>query len=68
MIVLDDMITDILSNNKLNLIVTELFMREIRLNNFLVFNTQSYFSVPKNFRLNLVWLIVLAQTNKIERL
>ena len=44
--------TDIISNNKLNLIVTELFMREIKL--VFLFLSQSYFSVPNNFRLNLV--------------
>ena len=41
-----------LSNKKLNPIVTELFIRERRLNISLVFITQSYFAVPKNIRLN----------------
>ena len=46
------MIADTFSNRKLNLIVTELFIRERKLNISLVFITQSYFAVPKNIRLN----------------
>ena len=52
LIVFDDMIADILSNKKLNPIVTELSIRGRKLNISLVFITQSYFSVPKNIRLN----------------
>ena len=47
LIVFDDMIADILSNKKLNLIVTKLFIRGRKLNIPLVFITQSYFAVPK---------------------
>ena len=43
---------DMLSNKKLNPIVTELFIRGRKLNISLVFITQSYFAVPKNIRLN----------------
>ena len=50
--VFDDMITDILSNKKLNPVVTELFIRGRKLNMSHVFITQSYFAVPKNIRLN----------------
>ena len=50
--VFDDMIADILSNKKLNPVVTELFIRGRKLNISLVFITQSYFAVPKNIRLN----------------
>ena len=46
------MIADMVSNIKLNLIVTELFVRGRKLNISLVFITQSYFVVPKNIRLN----------------
>ena len=46
------MIADILSNRKLNPIVTELFIRGRKLNIFFVFITQSYFAVPKNSTLN----------------
>ena len=47
LIVFDDMIADMLSNKKLNPIVTELFIRGRKLNISLVFITQSYFTVAK---------------------
>ena len=47
-----DMITDMDNNEKLNKIVTELFIRGRNLNISLVFITQSYFEVPKDVRLN----------------
>ena len=46
------MIVDILSNKKLNPIVTELFIRGRKLNISLAFITQSYFAVPKDIRIN----------------
>ena len=52
LIVFDDMIQDMLSNEKLNPIVTELFIRGRKLNISLVFIAQSYFAVLKNVRLN----------------
>ena len=45
LIVFDDMIDDMLSNKKLNSIVTGLFMRGIKVNISLVFIKQSYFMV-----------------------
>ena len=39
-----------LSNKKLNPIVTEVFTRGRKINIFFI--TQSYFAVPKNIRLN----------------
>ena len=50
--VFDEMIADMLSNKKLNPIVTELFIRGRKLNISLVFITQSCFAVPKDIRLN----------------
>ena len=47
LIVFDDMISDMLSNKKLNPIVTELFIRGRKLNISLVFITQSYFTDAK---------------------
>ena len=47
LIVSNDMIADMLSNKKLNPIVTELFIRGRKLNISLVFITQSYFAVHK---------------------
>ena len=49
--VFDDMITDILSNKKLNPIITELFIRGRKLGISLSLITQSYFAEPKNIRL-----------------
>ena len=46
------MIADMLSNKKLNPVVTELFIRGRKLNISLAFITQSYFAAPKNVRLN----------------
>ena len=43
LIVFDDMIADMISNNKLNPIVTELFIRGRKLNISIVSITQSYF-------------------------
>ena len=51
LIIFDDMITDMLSNEKLNPIVNELFIRG-RKNILLYFITQSYFAVQKNIRLS----------------
>ena len=48
LIVFDDMIADMLSNNKFNPVVTELFIRVRKLNISNVFITQPYFAVPKN--------------------
>ena len=47
LIVFDDMIADMINNNKLNTIVTELFIRGRKLNISIVFITQSYFKVGK---------------------
>ena len=41
-----------INNNKLNPIVTELFIRGRKLNISIVFITQSYFKVPKDVGLN----------------
>ena len=43
LIVFDDMVADMLSNKKLNPVVTEI----LKLNISLVFITQSYFAMPK---------------------
>ena len=66
LIVFDDLIADMLSNKKLNPIVTELFIRGRKLNISLVFNTQSYFVVPKNVRLNCTHYLVMKIQNKQE--
>ena len=52
LIVFDDMIADIMTNKKFQSLIKELFIRCRKLNISLVFITQSYFSVPKDVRLN----------------
>ena len=47
LIVFDDMIAGMVSNKKLNPIVSELFIRGGKLNISLVLITQSYFGMPK---------------------
>ena len=47
MTIFDDMIVDILCNKKLNPVVTEVFIREIKLHVSLAFFTQSYFAFSK---------------------
>ena len=49
LIVFDDIIADMLSNKKLYLIVTELFIRGRKLNISFVFIRQSYFAAPKKY-------------------
>ena len=66
LIVFDDMITDMINNKKLNLIVTELFIRGRKQNISLVFITQSYFKVPKDVRLNTTHFFIMKIPNKRE--
>ena len=61
-----DMIPDILSNKKLNPIVTELFTRGRKLNISLVFITQTYSAVPTNIRLNSTHHFIMKIPNKRE--
>ena len=50
LIIFDNVIANMLSNKKLNLIIiSELFIRGRKLNISLVFIMQSYFAVPKNY-------------------
>ena len=60
------MIADMLSNKKLNPIVTELFIRGRKLNISLVFITQSYLAVSKNIRLNSTHYFLMKIPNKRE--
>ena len=52
MIIFDNMIADMFSDEKLNLIVTELFIGDRKLNIYFAFITQSYYAVPKDMRIN----------------
>ena len=62
----DDRIADMLSNKKLNSVVTELFIRGRKINTSLIFITQSYFTVPKNFGLNSMHYFIMKIPNKRE--
>ena len=62
----DDMIAHIINNNKLNPIVTELFIRDRKLNISIVFIMQSYFKVPKDVRLNSTHFFIMKIPNKRE--
>ena len=53
-------------NKKLNSIVTELFIRDRKLNISLVFITQSYFKVSKDVRLNTTHFFIAKIPNKRE--
>ena len=64
LIVFDDVIAVYLSNKKLNPILTELFIRGIKLNISLVFITQSSLAVPKNIRLNSTHYFIMKIRNK----
>ena len=66
LIVFDDLIADMLSNKKLNPIVTELFIRGRKLNISLVSITRFYFAAPKNIRLNSTHYFVMKILNKRE--
>ena len=66
LLVVDDMIADVLSNKKLNPIVTEFFIRGKKLNISLVFITQSYFAVSKSIRLNPTHYFLMKIANKQE--
>ena len=52
LIVFDDIIADITRNKKFQSLTKELFIRCRKLNISLMFITQSYFTVPKDVRLN----------------
>ena len=66
LIVFDDMIADIMTNKKFQTIIKELFIRCRKLNISLVFITQSYFSVPKDVRLNSTHYLIMKINNKRE--
>ena len=66
LIVFDDMIADIMTNKKFQSIIKELLIRCRKINISLVFITQSYFSVPKDVRLNSMHYFIMKINNKRE--
>ena len=64
LIVFDDMIADIITNQKFQAIIKELFIRCRELNTYLVFTTHSYFFVLKEVRLNSKHYLIINIHNK----
>ena len=64
--VFDDIIADMINNNKLNKIVIGLFIRGRKVNISTVFITQSYFKVQKDVRLNSTYFFIMKIPNKRE--
>ena len=65
-IVFDDMIADIMTNKQFKAIIKESFIRCRKLNISLVLITQSYFSVPKDVRLNSTHYLIMKINNRKE--
>ena len=66
LIIFGNMVADMISNKKLNPIVTEQFIRGRKLNISFVFITQSYFAGPKDIRLNSTPYFIIKILNKQE--
>ena len=66
LIVLDDMIADGMTNKKFQAIIKELFIRCRKLNISICFLSQSYFSVPKDVRLNCTHYPIFIVNNRRE--
>ena len=66
LIVLDDMITDIMTNKEFQAIIKKLFIRCRKINISFVFITQSYFSILKDVRLNSTHYFIMKINNKRE--
>ena len=61
---IDDMIADIMADKTFQTIIKELFIICRKLNTTLVFITQSYFSFPKEVRLNSTHYLIMKIYNK----
>ena len=66
LIVFDDLIAGLLTNENCNRIVTELFIRGRKVNISLIYITQYYFAVPKNIRLSSMHYFIMKIKNKRE--
>ena len=66
LIIFDNMISHVMSDKKAQQILKDLFIRCRKLNISLCFLTQSYFSVPKDVRLNCTHYILFKLNNKRE--
>ena len=65
LIVFDGMIADMI-DKKINLIVTEYFVRGRKLNILIIFITKSYFKIPKDVRLNTTIFLIVKIPNQRE--
>ena len=66
LIAFDDMIADIMTNERFQAIIKELFIRCRKLNISLVFITQSYFIIPKEVKLNSTHYLIMKIHNRRE--
>ena len=66
LIVFDDMNADTMRSKKFQTIIKELFIRCRKVNISLVFITQSYFSFPKDVRLNSTHYLIMEINNRKE--
>ena len=66
LVVLDDLIADIRTNKKFQVIIKELFIRCRKLSISLVLIPQSYFSVPEDVRLNSTHDLIIKINSKRE--
>ena len=66
LIIFNDMIADIMKNRKFQALIKELFIRCRKLNISLGFITHSYFSVPKDVRLNSINYLIMKTNNRKE--
>ena len=60
------MVADMISNKRLNSVVTELFIKGRKVNISLMFITQSYFKVAKYVRLNCAHIFIMKIPNNRE--
>ena len=66
LIIFDDMISHVMSDKKVQKVLEDLSIRCRKLNILLCFLTQSYFSVPKDVRLNCTHYFLFKLNNKRE--
>ena len=66
--VFDGRVVDIMANKKIQAMMKQFFIRCRKLKVLLVFITQSYFSVPKDVRLNLTHYLIMKINNRKELL
>ena len=64
LIAFDELIADVMTNKKFKAIIKELCIRSRKLNISIVFITQSYFSVPKEVRLNITHYVIFKLNNR----